>query len=100
MDLSQRAHDREFGEDREPESELAAYVAKLEAASQDLEAKLRESTALLREMMARVEEETNNQDGRDWCELGCPRCDGALPMSCSFGCKVGNHLFRMKKEGR
>lgn len=31
MDVSQRAHDAEFGEDGPSESESAAYVAKLEA---------------------------------------------------------------------
>lgn len=44
--------------------------------------------ALLVEALAVMGESVNNRDGRDDLQLGCPNCDGALPMPHSLGCRI------------
>jgi len=52
---------------------------------------------LLREALSAIEEEINNRDGEDRFQIGCPSCDGALPMPHSFGCRAYSALKKVGK---
>lgn len=64
--------------------------------------RLRQSNAellkALKEALAAIEEETNNQDGRDFAGIECGYCYGAAPVAHSDGCRWKQAIRRAEKK--
>ena len=57
-----------------------------------------ELLAALREALQLIQEDIDNRDGRDSFGMVCGRCQGAIPIEHSFGCRA--HAAIRKAEGK
>lgn len=71
--------------DVEDNAETTEANAALIAAAPDL-------ADLLNELLAAVEAETSERDGRDFAGLSCANCVGAVPVPHSLGCRIESAL--------
>ena len=52
---------------------------------------------LLKLAIERVEEETENRDGRDFFGLGCGNCEAGTPTPHSLGCQIKEAIWKSER---